>query len=83
MPSPSFSSHNNLAVEVIDPMFLQESKFLSLVDDKYVFSSHCESLKEQQTGFFRFKLNVCNILKMANPVPQRVLRLLKEIEFLL
>ena len=24
MPSPSFSSHNNLAVEVIDPMFLQE-----------------------------------------------------------
>jgi hypothetical protein len=55
MPSPSFSSNNNVAVEVIDPLFLKESNFLSLVDDKHVFSSHCESLKEQHEGFFSFQ----------------------------
>jgi hypothetical protein len=72
MPSPAFTIDNNLAIELLDPQFLQDRNFLELVNDKEAFSSHCDSLKQQQTGFFRIQMNVFDVLLMANPVPHRV-----------
>lgn len=72
MPSPAFSTNSDLSLELIDPLFLKEKAFLGVVDDKEKFSSFCGSLKEKGEGFFRFKLDVFDMVIMANPVPHRV-----------
>jgi hypothetical protein len=62
MPSPAFSTKNDLSFEVIDPLFLKQKTFLKFVDDKDSFSSFCGALKEKGKGFFRLKLDVFDMV---------------------